>query len=183
MKKFIINTNSKRERFMTDFNNIIPKSLQKILLPQNPVLQFQYNDINNDVIGRSPILKFYKNFNSKIFIPKIDNDLLKIPNNAHSILIFGLIVKFRSIKSVNNYFTKYNKYKPTQGIDITNIYLPRPHKHFISQFNLESGDRNFFVKRDDINYEYAYNDIIDSIEFKDNKLHKINTIESIVQIG
>lgn len=179
----ILSPNADRERVITGFNGI-PPFISKILEGTAPHLQIQYNDANNKCIGRSPVLKpeieitKAGHLYQTTFIPKNANDPdLKIPNHARSVVIFGQQGNFASIEEAMAKLSPKpidSIYRPTCGIEMSGpFHLGKiPMKLVLAQFDLQSGER--------ISQKGKFcNDIIETIQFKNNVFTQLTTTESV----
>ena len=171
----LLEPSDKRNR--GNYDHPVPQSLKHIFTKNaGPRLQFQFNDKNNKCIGESMVLKpENENLHGKSFVPRCNknDNRLKIPDNAKSILIFGQQGIFASQDDLKGAYRKdWSEPKPTQGIEITGpLYLfDRPYNFIIAQFDLETGERNSsnYVK-----------DIVKTIEFSNGIFSNIQTIEPI----
>ena len=160
----------------THYDVIIP-ILEPVLKSAGPRLQYQFNDESNKVIGRSWVLKpTNEKFNN--FVPVADyTNVPNIPDNSKYIVIFGQIVKCASNKEalIKIGFEKYSNFpeNATHGIETTQIYFPtNPRKSVLVCYDLHNYKRlNNYV-----------NDIVEKINFENNKFKNLTTTKPIVDI-
>jgi len=164
---FTIENSQVGDRHFTNFDNEL-YFLRKVLQGVQPRLQFQFNDIYDKCIGKSPVLTFGKiteestkdDFQRLEFYPQdIPVENLRIPKNAKTILVFGKIGKFRNLKfALDKFVFKKFTHEPTKGMTENTLCLGCCEKAIVSQFNLKTGERcTTFCK----------NDIVDKIEFSE----------------
>jgi hypothetical protein len=189
MTTYVIEPDSSRNREITDYG-VYDKAYNEIIYmkhtPEQACLMFQYEDEKGDPIEESISLKFknpitkYEDLLQTTFVPDLsycsDSKRIKIPSNVHSVVVIGLLRKYRT---ENNAMAGFGIGELDDsgviGMSRTRLsYGPLVDTRFsCNQFDFKSHERTLSHG----------NDLIKEIVFKDGFFDHLETTGPIVEIG